>query len=139
MELILPWDKASGYIEGVLKNLPPHLMAGGHTLLWPCRGTASNVPMFMHPQGDYVMGFGILPAVPRQLVPMALALLNRASDLGMQIGGKRYLSGWVEFGHSKWKAHFENQWEKVLQCKEFYDPRSVLNPGFVHYRPSDRS
>ncbi|HLV02941.1 MAG TPA: FAD-binding protein [Acidobacteriota bacterium] len=139
MELILPWKRAGEYIDGVLKNLPPNLVAGGHILLWPCRGTASKVPMFMRPQGEYVMGFGILPAVPRQLLPMTLALLNRASELGMQIGGKRYLSGWVEFDHSKWKAHFGNQWETVLQCKKFYDPKSLLNPGFIHYYPSDRS
>lgn len=139
MELILPWEKASAYIEGVLKNFPPNLLVGGHVLLWPCRGTASNVPMFMHPDGEYVMGFGILPAVPRQLVPMALSLLNRASDLGMQIGGKRYLSGWVEFDHAKWKAHFEGQWEEILQCKQFYDPKSVLNPGFIQFHSTEET
>ncbi len=133
MELVLPWDRAAAYIQGVLKSFPPNLLVGGHVLLWPCRGTVSKAPLFMHPGGDLVMGFGILPAVPKQFVPMALPLLNRASDLGMQVGGKRYLSGWVEFDQERWKQHFGPMWSQVRQWKSFYDPAGILNPGFVDF------
>jgi len=133
MEVILPWDSAAGYIEGVLTNFPPNLLAGGHVLLWPCRGTTTKVPLFMHPPGDLVMGFGILPAIPKHSVRMAVPLLNRASELAIQVGGKRYLSGLVEFDHSKWKDHYGDKWSQILQWKSFFDPNGILNPGFIHY------
>lgn len=79
------------------------------------------------------MGFGILPAVPRQATEIARTLLNKASDLGVQLGGKRYLSGWVEFDVSQWREHFGPVWSKVLQWKRFYDPNRVLSPGFIQY------
>ena len=133
MEVILPWERAAEYIQGVLRSFPPNLLIGGHVLLWPCTGAAANAPLFMHPEGDFVMGFGILPAVPRHLVEMSVSLLNRASDLCIQLGGKRYLSGWVEFDHDKWKAHFGDQWHQFVQWKEFFDPNGLLNPGFLKY------
>lgn len=83
------------------------------------------------------MGFGILPAVPRHLVRMAVPLLKRASELAIQVGGKRYLSGWVEFDHSRWKEHFGDKWDQVLQWKRFFDPNAVLNPGFIQYSEND--
>ena len=131
MEVVLPWDQAGEYIDGVLQNFPPNFLVGGHVLMWPCRGTTSEAPLFMHPGGDLVMGFGILPAVPRRFLPMVLPLLNRASDLAMQVGGKRYLSGWLEFDEQRWQAHFGEQWERVVRWKRFYDPKGVLNPGFM--------
>ncbi len=133
MEVILPWERAAEYIQGVLRSFPPNLLIGGHVLLWPCTGATANAPLFMHPAGDFVMGFGILPAVPHHLVAMSIALLNRASDLGLQLGGKRYLSGWVDFDHGRWKAHFGDQWHQFVQWKEFFDPDGVLNPGFLKY------
>jgi cytokinin dehydrogenase len=133
MEVVLPWERAAEYIQGVLRSFPPNLLIGGHVLLWPCTGSTTNAPLFMRPDGDFVMGFGILPAVPRHLVKMAVSLLNRASDLCIQLGGKRYLSGWVDFDHERWKAHFGDQWPQFVQWKEFFDPKGVLNPGFLKY------
>lgn len=133
MECILPWEAAPSYIQGVLKNFPPNLLMGGHVLLWPCRGETSRAPLFKHPGGEFVMGFGILPAVPRQWLPLALALLNKASDLCMQVGGKRYLSGWIDFDVTRWKSHFGETWSRVLEWKRFYDPKGILNPGFIKY------
>ena len=133
MEVVLPWVTAGRYIRGVLQDFPPHLLVGGHVLLWPCRGTASDAPMFMHPGGDFVMGFGILPAIPKRLTGQVLPLLQRASDLSMEVGGKRYLSGWVDFDEGRWKSHFGEKWEQVVAWKRFYDPKGILNPGFIKY------
>jgi len=137
MEVVLPWEGAGQYIQGVLKSFPPNLIAGGHVLLWPCRGNVSEAPMFVHPPGEFVMGFGILPAVPRHLLRMAFSLLEKASDLAMQVGGKRYLSGWIDFDHARWKSHFGAAWPTVLEWKRFFDPNGVLNPGFFKYREED--
>lgn len=131
MEVILPWDRAAEYVQGVLKSFPPDLLLGGQVLLWPCRGSASDAPQFVLPGGEFVMGFGILPAVPRQFLGMALSLLNRASDLVQQLGGKRYVSGWLDFDSRRWQSHYGELWPTLQQWKRFFDPNRVINPGAV--------
>ena len=133
MEALLPWDQAPAYVRGVLKSVPPNLLIGGLVSLGPCRSSSSDPPLLKRPDGDSMIGFGILPSVSRQFLPVSLALLRTASDLCSQIGGKRYLSGWVDFDHAQWKQHYGETWEKVLQWKAFYDPNGILNPGFIQF------
>jgi len=133
MECVLPWQTAGVYISQVLANLPPQAIAGGHILLWPARGPASSAPLFMRPPGDFVMGFGILPAVPKHLVPEVLPRLNLASQASTTLGGKRYLSGWIKFDHAAWKAHYGEQWTAIEAAKRKFDPHNVLNRGFIIY------
>jgi len=133
MECVLPWQTAPVYIQQVLQNMPPQAIAGGHILLWPARGSASHVPLFVRPAGEFLMGFGILPAVPKHLVHEALPKLNRASQASMMFGGKRYLSGWISFDEAQWKAHYGDLWAKVVELKKRFDPNGILNPGFVQY------
>ncbi|TAM84588.1 MAG: FAD-binding protein [Acidobacteria bacterium] len=133
MECVLPWQTTPLYIGQVLQNLPPQAIAGGHILLWPGRGKSSSVPLFMHPSSEYVMGFGILPAVPQRFVEEVLPRLNMASQASTMLGGKRYLSGWIAFDASQWAAHYGDKWADVLRMKKKFDPHRVLNPGFVRY------
>lgn len=133
MECVLPWQTAPLYIGQVLKNLPPQAIAGGHILLWPARGKSSSVPLFMRPASDYLMGFGILPAVPPRFVDEALPRLNMASQGAIAMGGKRYLSGWIAFDAAQWKAHYGEKWADVVESKKKFDPHGVLNPGFIRY------
>ncbi|HET7841677.1 MAG TPA: FAD-binding protein [Terriglobia bacterium] len=133
MECVLPWQTTRLYIGQVLQNMPPQAIAGGHILLWPSRGNVCQVPLFMRPQGEFVMGFGILPAVPRQFVNEALPRLNMASQAAILMGAKRYLSGWIPFDAAQWKAHYDEKWVTVLELKKKFDPQGTLNPGFVKY------
>jgi|YelNatPaOPRAMG01_1025707.scaffolds.fasta_scaffold37825_2 cytokinin dehydrogenase len=133
MECVLPWQTTPLYISQVLKNLPPQAIAGGHILLWPARGNSSSVPLFMRPASDYLMGFGILPAVPQRFLEEALPRLNMASQAATMMGGKRYLSGWISFDAAHWKAHYGDKWAEVVALKKKFDPHGVLNPGFVQY------
>jgi len=87
----------------------------------------------MRPQADHLMGFGILPAVPPALVNEVLPRLNMASQASSMMGGKRYLSGWINFDHAAWKAHYGEKWAAVVAAKQKYDPHGILNPGFVKY------
>jgi FAD/FMN-containing dehydrogenase len=137
MEAILPWERAGEYISGVLRSLPPTLLGNGHVLLWPCRGTVSETPMFVHPVGEFVMAFGIRPAVSRTQLKMALSLLDKAGDLVYQIGGKRYLSGWLGFDSSRWQRHFGDRQREVRAWKRFFDPNSVLSSGFIQYNEGE--
>jgi FAD/FMN-containing dehydrogenase len=135
METILPWPATLPYITQVLQNLPPTALGGGHVLLWPCRGTTSSVPLFMTPKTPLVMGFGILPGLPPDILPFVKPRLNAASDASMQAGAKRYLSGFIEFDRPRWKQHFGAQWADVCRLKQTYDPDGILNPGFIDYGP----
>jgi cytokinin dehydrogenase len=133
METVLPWDRAQEFIEYVLSNLPPQALGpGGHILLWPSRGDVSETPLFMHPGGTMVMGWGILPGVPERFLAQALAQLDLASELSIGYGGKRYLSGYITFDTvEKWAAHFGDRWPAMVEAKRKYDPDGILNPGFI--------
>ncbi|MCL5005280.1 MAG: FAD-binding oxidoreductase [Acidobacteria bacterium] len=133
MECVLPWPSTAPYIGQVLQNMPPQAVAGGHILLWPARGNSSSVPLFMRPTSDFLMGFGILPAVPPRFLEEALPKLNMVSQTCMMMGGKRYLSGWIAFDAAQWKAHYGEKWPAVVRLKKHFDPYRVLNPGFIKY------
>ena len=135
METVLPWDAAAMFVPQALAGLPPAALGGGHVLLWPCRGDVSGIPLFITPPTKLVMGFGILPGVPPDLLPLARQRLNLASDLSCAAGGKRYLSGFVEFDRARWKQHFGPRWADLLRLKTTYDPDGILNPGFIDYGP----
>jgi cytokinin dehydrogenase len=131
METVLPWDTAADYVEQVLPDLPPGILVGGHVLLWPARGSTSRSRLFMRPAGESLLGFGILPAVPPRYWPQMRPLLDNASRLSVMLGGKRYLSGWIDFDLEQWREHFAEQWEPFRAAKRRFDPDGVLNPGFV--------
>jgi cytokinin dehydrogenase len=122
METVLPWESGKDYIKNVLAILPPASLGGGHILLWPCKGTTSHVPLFMRPKDDWVIGFGILPGVPKERIDLAVERLNLASDISEMAGGKRYLSGMIKFDREKWAAHFGEMWPEVNRLKKTYDP-----------------
>ena len=130
METILPWEAAFPYITQVLSNFPPHSLGGGHILLWPSRGTVSHLPLFKRPATEWVMGFGILPGIPKEFLAPSLAELNALSDLSLKAGAKRYLSGHIQFDEARWKMHYGETWETMKQWKNQYDPDRILNPGF---------
>lgn len=136
MECILPWEAATLYVNTALANIPPPAIQGGHILLWPARGSASSVPLFMKPPGEYLMGFGILPAVPPARLGEFLPSVKRASEAAISMGGKRYLSGWVDFDPAEWKAHYGALWTDLVRMKRRYDPRGVFNLGWAAAYPS---
>jgi FAD/FMN-containing dehydrogenase len=135
METTLPWDTSREFIEQVLAATPPQALGpGGHILLWPAYTRTSDVPLFIHPEGDFVMGWGILPGVPERFLDRALAQLDMASEMSILYGGKRYLSGYITFDTAeKWAAHFGDQWPRVLEAKKKFDPDGIMAPGFIVY------
>lgn len=129
MECILPWSACALYIRQMTAQMQPQFLTGGHILLWPARGDAASVPYFCRPDEDYVMGLGILPAVPKHLLDRALPRLKQASQAATMLGGKRYLSGWLDFNPADWKTHYGGHWAKISGLKQKYDPAGVLG-GF---------
>jgi cytokinin dehydrogenase len=135
METTLPWNRAQEFIETVLANLPPGALGpGGHVLLWPARTDASDVPLFMHPGGTIVLGWGVLGSVPPAKHEEMLMQLEMASELSIAYGGKRYLSGYITFdAPERWAAHFGDRWERLKAAKKRWDPDGILAPGFIQY------
>jgi len=132
MEVVMPWETAADYVDQILTDLPPGLlMVGGHSLVWPAKGTVSRSKLFMRPDGEDLLGFGLLPAVPPKFWPRVRKLLGTASMLSIAMGGKRYLSGYVDFTRDEWITHYGARWEPWVAAKRKYDPDGLLNPGFV--------
>lgn len=133
MEVILPWEASSFYVKTVLEKVPPPMLGGGHILLWPSSGTTSKVPLFKRPPGDFVLGFGILPGIPKNFVQPVLEALDKASAASMMFGGKRYLSGWIQFSRDQWKQHWGEDWNRLCDAKRRLDPNRILNPAFIDF------
>ena len=130
-ETVMPWETTPDLLDALLPDLPPSILVGGHILLWPAKGTTSRSRLFMRPDGENLMGFGILPAIPPPFWAEAKPMLDVASRLSIAMGGKRYLSGFVEFSEAEWREHFGPMWEPFTQAKRRWDPDGILNPGFV--------
>lgn len=126
MECILPWDACEMYIRQMTAQMQPQFLTGGHILLWPARNRAASAPLFCRPDGERLMGLGILPAVPHHLLDRALTRLKLASQAAQLLGGKRYLSGWLDFTPDEWRSHFGAQWNKVQELKQEYDPAGIF-------------
>jgi FAD/FMN-containing dehydrogenase len=62
-----------------------------------------------------------------------LPLVKKVGDLARRAGGKVVLSGWIDFNAQQWKEHFGEQWSRLRQWKQFFDPQAVLNPGFIDH------
>lgn len=135
METVMPWETAPDLLDAILPDLPPSILVGGHILLWPAKGSTSRSRLFMRPPGENLVGFGILPAIPPKYWPEARPMLDTASRLSIAMGGKRYLSGYVEFAEEEWREHFGPMWEPFRSAKRRYDPDGILNPGFVPLDP----
>ncbi|MGE5177150.1 MAG: hypothetical protein ACM3JJ_12350, partial [Hyphomicrobiales bacterium] len=135
METVMPWETAPDLLDAILPDLPPSILVGGHILLWPAKGTTSRSRLFMRPPGEDLVGFGILPAIPARYWPEARPMLDTASRLSIAMGGKRYLSGYVEFTEEEWREHYGPMWEPFRAAKRRHDPDGILNPGFVPLDP----
>lgn len=133
IECILPWETAADCIEEILRDTPPAIQVGGHVLLWPAKGDVSRSKNFMRPEGNYLVGFGLLPAIPQKFWAEARERLENASRMMLAFGAKRYLSGWVQFDEEDWKAHYGERWSELCALKERFDPDGILNPGFLPF------
>ncbi len=139
IECILPWDTAADCMEQVLRDTPPAIQVGGHVLIWPAKGTVSRSRNFMRPEGEDLVGFGLLPAIPQKMWGEASERLENVSRMMLMFGAKRYLSGWVNFTPDEWKAHFGPRWDELVALKRRHDPDGILNPGFLPFPAPERA
>ena len=136
IEGILPWRDAAHCIDDILADLPFALAIDNAVLLWSAHRNRFGSPMFALPDGELLMGFAILPALKPTALAELLPGLEAAGRRLTAMGGKRYLSGWIDYDHEQWRTHFAELWPRVTEWKATFDPASILNPGFIHYRPA---
>ena len=98
-------------------------------MLGPFRCEHFTSPLFMHPEGELIMGYGILIETPPEELNEVLPILAAESRRIIAAGGKRYLSGWLDFDRRGWQDHYGDWWPQMVEWKREFDPRGILNPG----------
>ena len=130
-EGLLPWDTFPSFFEDVVPRLPAPVARTSRIMLGPFRGERLNAPLLMRPEGEMLMGYGILIEAPPSEMGEILPILADESRRIINAGGKRYLSGWLDFDHRGWQEHFGERWPRMLEWKREFDPRRILNPDAV--------
>lgn len=134
IDVLLPMSVAKDYIDIALERLPSFIdfrtvPVGSFCLV----SGNTKMPMFPLPDEELIIGLGMYPTIPKSQVKPVVEQLNSLTDLGFQMGGKRYMATWTEFDLPRWRLQFGNYWPKVNEIKRKYDPNGILNPGFFKY------
>ena len=134
-EGVLPWSTFPSFITEVADQLPGPVARTARIMMGPFRSEHFTSPLFMHPEGEMIMGYGILIETPLSELDEVLPILASESRRIIDAGGKRYLSGWLDFDRPRWQDHYGDQWPQMLEWKREFDPRGILNPGGMPLSP----
>ncbi|MBW4613308.1 MAG: FAD-binding protein [Desmonostoc vinosum HA7617-LM4] len=134
IDVLLPASKAKEYIDIALERIPAFLdfrtvPVGSFCLV----SQNHKMPMFALPKEELIIGLGMYPTIPKSQVQPVIEQLNLLTDIGLEMGGKRYMATWVEFELPQWRSQYGDYWSKVNEIKRKYDPSGILNPGFFKY------
>ena len=122
VEHFLPLANVEEYVEAVASDFPSTSL-----LLWPLQTEKLRWPMFALPEAAEVMLVGIMANIPNSPPEETLLLLRQASQLGINLGGKRYLSGWIDFDQEQWRQHYGPvQWQRIKELKQHCDPARIF-------------
>ena len=105
---------------------------GGHVLLWPARRSVSDVPLFMHPDEEYLIGFGICPRCRRRCGHGAAAPAGRERALDGH-GGQALPLRLHHLLEGRVARPLRRSMEIVRGLKRRHDPEGRLNPGFIPF------
>jgi cytokinin dehydrogenase len=125
LECLIPTAALGAILPPVLAALPPSL-GDGHRILWV--ETTPRPPFFAMPPSERVVCFAVLPpgvaAAEREDVLPALAHVDR---LLRDVGGKRYLSGWLgAMTEDRWREHHGEEYPRWVELKRRFDPDGLL-------------
>ena len=134
-EGVLPWGAFPSFITEMADQLPAPVARTARIMLGPFRCEHFTSPLFMHPEGEMIMGYGILIETPPEELDEVLPVLAAESRRIIAAGGKRYLSGWLDFDRRGWHEHYGDRWPQMVEWKREFDPRGILNPGAIPLSP----
>lgn len=124
-------ENAVGALDRLLSKPPAPLRMGTCGLI-PVAASGRAAPLFALPGPEPLnIGIGMFPMVPAGFKMEAAAIMNEYSRRFCDAGGKRYLSGFVDFDGHAWATHYGEAWPWFRAMKHRYDPRGLLNPGFI--------
>jgi cytokinin dehydrogenase len=142
--VVHPWvdhlftrDHAIAALDDLLSNPPAPLRMGTCGLIPVAMGDGS-APLFAVPERNgMLVGLGMFPNVPSEFREESVSIMNDYARKWCGAGGKRYLSGYVDFESERdWADHYGDAWQWFREMKTRLDPRGLLNPGFL---PGPRS
>lgn len=122
VEHYLPFSVVKEYVSAVTPCFPSTSL-----LLWPMQTENLRLPLFAMPETAEVVLVGIMASIPHPRMAEVLPLLQHANELGITLGGKRYLSGWIDFDQEDWRQHYgSTTWACMAKLKQQYDPDQIL-------------
>jgi cytokinin dehydrogenase len=125
VEHFLPWAGVTEYVQAATTSFPSTAL-----LLWPMQTDKLPWATFVLPKTAEVMLVGIMANIPQTQLEETLPLLRQVHALGLDLGGKRYLSGWVEFDPAQWREHYgPARWDRIQQLKQRCDPYNIFQPA----------
>lgn len=133
IEAFVPIDAAAECVRETMRLLPTSAAGGSRILVWPVRAT--DLPMLAMPTDEVSILVGALPAVSPSALSSALDGGRRLDAFYVSRGGKRYLSGWVDYDGTAWRRHFGAAWADINRAKQALDPRGTLANGFLTFEP----
>jgi cytokinin dehydrogenase len=133
VEHIFAPQAAPQALELLLERGPPVLARGSAGVIF-VRRNATPAPLFVVPGGDLLTGIGMFASfAPSERADAGTAMDGYAA-LMQPLGGKRYLSGYVNHASpAEWAAHYGQAWDGFRRAKARYDAGALLNPGFIHW------
>jgi FAD/FMN-containing dehydrogenase len=111
------------------------ILSLGTSALIFIRRPDETAPLFVcPPTSDLLWGLGVFPSIPPHMADELLPEIRSYARRGQELGGKRYLSGYLDFGTaSDWREHYGDAWELFHAAKRRFDPAGILNPGCIRW------
>lgn len=135
MVTFLPWSRLQPFLEMCFSRVPPMALGGanGPIHVYPARQRVTQMPMLRVPDEPMMALLSICPTVRETSLPVVMALMSKLSDASLEAGGRRHLGTWVHFDQPRWRMQFGEAWPQINQVKHRYDPKGLLNPGFIDF------
>jgi FAD/FMN-containing dehydrogenase len=122
VEHFLPLSAVPEYVAAVTHAFPMDAY-----LLWPLRTANLRRPMMSLPDSDDIMLVGILCSRFAADIAVIMPRLKQIDDLGVALGGKRYLSGWLDFDINRWRRHYGvARWREITSVQVECDPDGLF-------------
>ena len=133
-EAYVPWERAGDAIEAVLAALPPKLVPTTNVMIRPLdRLGGSGPPLLMTPRDARIVGIGMIPYIAWEDRTELLPAVEQAGRTLVAHGGRRYLTGWLNWDREAWRRHYGRRWREVCEWKQRFDPAGVLGAKIIPF------
>jgi cytokinin dehydrogenase len=133
-DAILPWSEAEEYIATMLSGLPfpiaPSIRLQTTVSMIRLGRGALRPPLFGMPDENPAVMFCIHPYVHPAESEKVCSKLRLANDPAFEVGGKRYLNGFLPFDDSHWRRQLGDELPALISLEDEYDPQRILTPSF---------